>query len=394
MKKKAGIYDPYLDTLGGGERYCLTVAEILLRNGFDVDLFWSGDKKFLLKGQERFSLNLEGVNIISDLFNSHPNKVDLIEDQEILNNNKVFSKKNKTNFLEKIKTFIDKVNKTKEYGLFFYLSDGSIPFLFSKKNFIHMQVPVLEKLSFYEKILNKIKLKFVSNIIANSNFTKKFIEKTFDHKTDVLYPPVDVEKFLFSNKRENIIISVGRFDNILNAKKQDILIDAFEFMIKRNGITGWKLFLVGGSLEDPDKNSYLNYLKTKANGLPVEFLVNINFESLKDIYSRSKIYWHAAGFDVDENVNPEKTEHFGMTIVEAMASGVVPVVISKGGIPEIIQNGTNGFLWDSKNELISKTQLLIVSPKLLEEMSLNSINSSKKFSKENFEKDFLALINL
>jgi len=42
---RAAIYDPYLDTLGGGERYCLTVAEILLKNGWQVDLFWSGPKR-------------------------------------------------------------------------------------------------------------------------------------------------------------------------------------------------------------------------------------------------------------------------------------------------------------------------------------------------------------
>ena len=44
MEKRAAIYDPYLDTLGGGERYCLTVAEILLIAGWQVDLFGQGTK--------------------------------------------------------------------------------------------------------------------------------------------------------------------------------------------------------------------------------------------------------------------------------------------------------------------------------------------------------------
>ena len=57
--KKAAIYDPYLDTLGGGERYCLTVAEILLKNGYKVDIFWSGDKTLIEKAEKRFSLDLK-----------------------------------------------------------------------------------------------------------------------------------------------------------------------------------------------------------------------------------------------------------------------------------------------------------------------------------------------
>ena len=58
MHKRVAIYDPYLDTLGGGERYCLTVAEILLKNNYQVDLFWSGDKTLIEKAEKRFSLNL------------------------------------------------------------------------------------------------------------------------------------------------------------------------------------------------------------------------------------------------------------------------------------------------------------------------------------------------
>ena len=70
--KKAAIYDPYLDTLGGGERYCLTVAEILLKNGYKVDIFWSGDKTLIEKAEKRFSLDLKDLNIVPDIFGIKP----------------------------------------------------------------------------------------------------------------------------------------------------------------------------------------------------------------------------------------------------------------------------------------------------------------------------------
>ena len=81
-----------------------------------------------------------------------------------------------------------------------------------------------------------------------------------------------------------------------------------------------------------------------------------------------------------------------MTIVEAMASGLVPVVINKGGIPEIIDSGINGYLWDEIDELVNKTQLLISSPELISHMAQQSIKSINKFSKESFQIQFIRLI--
>lgn len=140
------------------------------------------------------------------------------------------------------------------------------------------------------------------------------------------------------------------------------------------------------------KNSYLNYLKQNAQNLPVEFSVNPNFKDLKEIYSKSKIYWHAAGFDVDENKHPENTEHFGMTVVESMASGLVPVVVAKGGIPEIISDGKDGYLWETISELVSKTKSLINSPQDLDKMSKMALEKCQKFSKDNFESELINLI--
>lgn len=393
MTKKAGIYDPYLDTLGGGERYCLTVAEILLNNGYNVDIFWSGDSNILEKAQERFSINLKKAKILPDIFEATPHEIERIHDNNFLFN--LIQKTNsKLKIKEKILKIFQKFNITRKYDLFFFLSDGSNPFLFSKKNILHIQVPFLSNSLEPQPIINPIKSLFFSNIICNSKFTSKFVKKYFRKKIDILYPPVDIVKFNNQEKKENIILSVGRFDNILNAKKQDCLIDAFSKLIKRKHLKGWKLVLAGGSLQESSKNAFLQLLIKKANGLPIEFFINPNFEQLKKLYAISKIYWHAAGFQVNENLHPEETEHFGMTIVEAMASGLVPFGVNKGGIPEIIDNKINGFLWKTIKGLANKTFSLIKNPKLFEQMALNSIQKSKQFSKENFETEFIKLLKI
>jgi len=382
MPLKAAIYDPYLDTLGGGERYCLTVAEILSKKGYDVDLFWSGDPTFLTKAADRFALDLKPIKIVKDIFNLPLRCLELAED----NLNSIKRPALKTS------TIIDKYRITKKYHLFFYLSDGSIPLIFSKKNILHMQVPFRFHPNIQQKIATCLKARLFSQVVCNSRFTQKFIDQYLARPSVVLYPPVDILKFNPAKVKTNSILSVGRFDNILNAKKQDILIEAFKTLYRQQPNLDWKLILLGGSMLSEETNSFLKYLKKLARGYTVEFLVNPGFEVLKNYYSEAKIYWHAAGFGVDEDLHPESTEHFGISTVEAMASGAVPIVVNKGGLKEIVINNKNGFLWRDVNDLVAQTLSLIKSPQQLKSLSQKAQESCQQFSKENFQKEFLSLI--
>lgn len=388
--KKAAIYDPYLDTLGGGERYCLTVAEILLKNGYKVDLFWSKDKTLINTAQKRFFLNISDINIVPDIFGLSVECIDLIENKEAISNLSKSRPPLHENLFKKISNFVKKIKITNDYDLFFYLSNGSTPFLFAKDNFLHIQVPLVSQINFYSKFSLFFKRFFLKNIIFNSEFTANFFTYQFPKKTKTIYPPVDVKKFSASQPKENIIISVGRFDNILNSKKQDILIKCFKTINQHN--KDWKLVLAGASLDQPEKNSFLNHLKFLSKNLPVEFVINPDFDTLKNLYSKAKIYWHAAGYSVNQQKHPEETEHFGITVVEAMASGLVPLVVAKGGLPEIVKNDRNGYLWTTESELVAKTQLLIADSKLLGTTANQARMDSNKFSKENFETNFLSLI--
>jgi glycosyltransferase involved in cell wall biosynthesis len=70
------------------------------------------------------------------------------------------------------------------------------------------------------------------------------------------------------------------------------------------------------------------------------------------------MYWHATGLGENEVDHPERFEHFGITTVEAMAAGSVPLVLRAGGLPEIVRSSVDGVLWDSLDDLRRETVAL------------------------------------
>lgn len=353
--KKALIFDPYLDTLGGGERYALTFAAQLINFGYRVEIAWS-DSETLKRAEDRFGLDISGLKINKKAF-------------------EIFTQKT---------SFFKKFLFTIRYGLIFWVSDGSLPFLFSKNNLIHFQVPF--KTIGGNPFINKIKTIFVHKFVYNSQFTAAVHETHLPkNKSFILYPPIDVDSF-HPKKKEDIILSVARFDSPSHSKRQDVLIEAFRILNK--SYPKYQLFLAGGSFGTSDT---LENLKIKAGSLPIKFLVNPDFEKLKNLYAKSKFFWHAAGYDVDEKIYPENVEHFGMTTVEAMSAGCIPIVMSRGGQKEIISEG-NGVLFETTQDLAKQTEKLIKDNALAESYSKSAINTSEKYSIKKFIEKMSSLL--
>jgi glycosyltransferase involved in cell wall biosynthesis len=352
---RVGIFDPYLDDLGGGEKYMMSIAEYLSQK-HKVDVFWD-NLEDIKKIQGRFSLKLGKVRIVNNIFNPQVST-------------------------------IKRLNKTREYDLLIILSDGSLPVSLARKTIIHFQQPFP---NIKPNIKTTVKKFGVSRFFCNSKFTKSFVDKEFGINSDVLYPPVEMHAK--KTKKENIILHVGKLRIIQGGdgdyKKQALMIDSFKQMVDA-GLTGWK-FILAVSVWDKDKD-YLESMKKTAAYFPIEFLVNGSNDELWELYSRAKIYWHASGFGEDLENHPELAEHFGISTVEAMGAGAVPVVLNAGGQREIIKDKENGLLWNSINELQEKTMELIKNQKLMNNLSANALEEVKKYSKENFYKKIDELI--
>jgi glycosyltransferase involved in cell wall biosynthesis len=184
---------------------------------------------------------------------------------------------------------------------------------------------------------------------------------------------------------------VGRFfdQDFGHSKKQLELVRAFRTLVSR-GLTGWDLHLVGGCQQS--HADYLGRVRAEAQGLPVHFHIDASGKELRDLYRRASIYWHAAGFGESERRHPERLEHFGISTVEAMGAGAVPIVVGKAGQGEIVQHGVSGYHFRSLSDLASRTRQLAVDRALRQRLAAEARRQANAFSTEHFAAQVRALV--
>lgn len=356
---KVGLFSPLLiNHEGGGERYLLTIAEHLSKNrDCQVELIVQQNlpgfesKSLLKKRSGQFDLDLANTQFVFGPFNQKG-------------------------------SVFDRYLFTRKYDAFLAFTDGSVFFAGSKRNILHIQIPLKKGPT---GLINHLKLKTWNVKVANAYFTKRQVEKNWHIKIDYVHWGAVNRKDFKPGKKENVILHVGRFFTGLHCKRQDVIVDTFKEMVDR-GLGGWRLVLVGSVDPGDDNIEYTNKVNLSAKGYPILVENNLPFDQLQEWYAKSKIYWHATGFGIDENEFPEKMEHLGLTTVEAMSAGVVPVVINKGGQPEIVTDEKDGLLWNTQEELIKKTFHVIKNDRLRDKLSFSAQKRAKDFSKENFQK--------
>lgn len=189
--------------------------------------------------------------------------------------------------------------------------------------------------------------------LTNSVFVHDTLQRNFGLQSSVLHPPIN--DFLARDiPKQKIILSVGRFfRGLYNDKRYDLLTAAFRSMSAR--MQGWEYHIVGSAAGDDNTSRFIRDLKKANAGFPVFFHVNESHETLTRLYNQAVIMWHGAGFGVDEEQEPEKTEHFGMSVAEGLSARCIPVVVNRGGLKEIVKHGENGFLWDTTDQLTEYT---------------------------------------
>ncbi|HCR81199.1 MAG: hypothetical protein UY13_C0002G0286 [Candidatus Pacebacteria bacterium GW2011_GWB1_47_8] len=361
------LYSPYFPKhFGGGEKYLLDVAQVLAHYG-QVELAVAGSEldeakaRRIFKQYERFmGQSLHQLRLVNSPLGTTA-------------------------------SFWRKLRWTRQYDLLYYLTDGSFFLSWARRNVMHIQVPLTRApLTPWERV-KRLSWHFIN---TNSIFTKQTVEKYWHLPVNAVHwPMVDVVQFqLLSEqlKKENIILHVGRFFRQMHSKRQDVLVRFFAHLLERypQESRGWKLVLVG-AVEDRE---FAKEVKAAARGLPVTIVHSVSRLELDRWYARAKIYWHATGYGASEEKYPAKMEHFGISTVEAMASGAVPVVIGKGGQPEILGKELKELLWQDEKTCLEKTVELMNNTAKLALLAQKAQVRSQRFGPQAFEDNVVAML--
>ncbi len=206
-------------------------------------------------------------------------------------------------------------------------------------------------------------------LIANSEETKKRIEKFYRRDSVVIYPPVNIpDKPVnpLTHKPGNYFLTVSR---LARAKHIDVLIKAAN-KIKFN------LKIIGTGRDE-------ERLKQMA-GSTIEFLGNLTDEQIKKSYFGARAFLFAS-----------RDEEFGIAAVEAMGYGLPVIAYRSGGLPEYVVDGKNGFLFDSldPSSLINKIkEFKNLNKEQLASMRIKARKTAENFSEEKFKKNILNFI--
>ncbi len=240
-------------------------------------------------------------------------------------------------------------------------------------DYTHQYINELKYNKYFKKIISLVLSRIrvwdrtaadrVDKFIANSRTVQRRIKKYYRRNSHIIYPPVEVDKFYISKNIGDYFLIGGR---LAPYKRVDIVIRAF---IK----LGLKLKIFGNGVD-------MERLKQIAgDNKNIEFLGRVSDSEKQELYSRCLAF-----------LNPQD-EDFGITAVEAMASGRPVIAFARGGATETVISGVSGLFFNEQNpesivKVISQFDSSKFNPQTIK-------NHAQKFSLQRFKKEIIEFIS-
>lgn len=209
----------------------------------------------------------------------------------------------------------------------------------------------------------------VDHFIANSQFIARRIKKVYGRDAEVIYPPVDIERFKLNENKDDYYFTASR---MVPYKRMDLIVEAFSHMPDK------KLVVIGSGSE-------MEKIKSKASK-NIEILGYQPNSIMEDHMQKAKAFVFAA------------EEDFGITPVEAQACGTPVIAFGKGGSLETIRpygvEKPTGLFFDKQdvNSVIQAVENFeLISDKIEPSMCRDN---AVRFSSERFQKEFSNYVNV
>ena len=224
--------------------------------------------------------------------------------------------------------------------------------------------------------------------VVCSDFARTWMTRWWGVDSTTVHPGVAPRR---AGRKEPTILSVGRFFPSArgHSKRQLDLVRAFRRLFAKGGLERWQLHLVGGC--QSEDRPYLDLVRKESEGLPVRFHVDAPGRIVSELFGSASVFWHATGFGESLSV-PERHEHFGIAVVEAMSAGAVPVVYDVGGPAATVRDGVDGFHFHDLDGLVAATARLAADEELRVAMSRSSRERAEDFSPDVMRRRLLAVV--
>jgi GT2 family glycosyltransferase/tetratricopeptide (TPR) repeat protein/glycosyltransferase involved in cell wall biosynthesis len=286
----------------------------------------------------------------------------------------------------------------------------SVPAI-GRRNFYHCQFPF--PLDHVKRSENGQNISGYDQVIVNSNFTRKEVERQLQKyglpplPVRVLYPPcwdgdiaARIQTFRESRStraegKRLEILNVGRFIRHGHNKRQDVILEIVKQLkaTMKERERHLSCTLLGGVYKS-DESFYRGIAETgKAIG-GITIGCNVERAEIDAAYRNADIYLHATGYEITEGYSPHVLEHFGISVVEAMSFGVIPLVYSAGGPKEIVEKIGIGAVFTDIGEAVDKLSAILEIPWAeRNEMGIALIERSAIFATSRFMEGVISLVS-
>ena len=379
--RRAGVYFPGLNGRGGAERLALTLALELARQGYATRVFTDSDVDVDRVARD-LGADLSPVSFVA--LDGGGARWSRLRELERLAMTRAHVEQVRGHDLDlfvnaKYKSSLPGCGRRSVYYCHFphrleVVGAGRVRGLYlSAVSLLERMAVVHDKRGF---------LATYDEVWANSRFTSAHVHERWGRSATVVHPPC--ERIAPADKHR-VIAVVGRFQaprpNV-PYKGQDVLLRTFATLTDLHA-AGWRLVMAGGTT--PDDAHYLAELRQAAEGLPVTILADGSRDDIRALLGAASLYWHAQGFAQDARRHPETQEHFGISTVEAMSAGAIPVVFGSAGPAEVVEGVDGVATWTCPSELAELTRAwTALPPREVEQVRQRCRDRARQFDEASF----------